>query len=102
MVASLAGSLVHVTCKESLRVSISGHSRNMIQPLNVSNDLEQAVQINTNGNLDLGCAVVEKAAIEKALQTIDGEITGQLAVRSKCRDAVGPAFLTQLLIYKVL
>ncbi|KAI3965367.1 hypothetical protein MKX01_042848 [Papaver californicum] len=92
MVASLAGSLAHVTCKEPLRVSISSHLRNMIQPLNVSNDLEQAVQISTNDNLDLGCAVVEKAAIEKALQTIDGEISGQLAVRRKRRDAVGPAY----------
>ncbi|XP_026438629.1 CCR4-NOT transcription complex subunit 1-like [Papaver somniferum] len=92
MVASLAGSLAHVTCKEPLRVSISSHLRNMIQPLNISNDLEQAVQISTNDNLDLGCAVVEKAAIEKALQTIDGEIAGQLAVRRKRRDAVGAAY----------
>ncbi|RZC63636.1 hypothetical protein C5167_025395 [Papaver somniferum] len=67
----------------------------MIQPLNVSNDLEQAVQISANHNLDLGRAAVEKAVIEKALQTI-GEIDGQLVVKRKCRDAVGPAYLTQL------
>ncbi|KAI3874808.1 hypothetical protein MKW98_019381 [Papaver atlanticum] len=92
MVASLAGSLAHVTCKEPLRVSISSHLRNLIQALSPSSDFEQAVQISTNDNLDLGCAVVEKAAIEKALQTIDGEIAGQLSVRRKRREAVGPAY----------
>ncbi|KAI3986448.1 hypothetical protein MKX01_037730 [Papaver californicum] len=92
MVASLAGSLAHVTCKEPLRVSISSHLRNLIQALSPSSDFEQAVQISTNDNLDLGCAVVEKAAIEKALQTIDGEIAGQLSVRRKHRDAVGPTY----------
>ncbi|RZC53428.1 hypothetical protein C5167_012294 [Papaver somniferum] len=92
MVASLAGSLAHVTCKEPLRVSISSHLRNLIQALGPSSDFEQAVQISTNDNLDLGCAVVEKAAIEKALQTIDGEIAGQLSVRRKHREAVGPAY----------
>ncbi|KAI3844272.1 hypothetical protein MKW92_023019 [Papaver armeniacum] len=92
MVASLAGSLAHVTCKEPLRVSISSHLRNLFQALGPSSDFEQAVQISTNDNLDLGCAVVEKAAIEKALQTIDGEIAEQLSVRRKHREAVGPAY----------
>ncbi|MCL7046976.1 hypothetical protein MKW94_026422, partial [Papaver nudicaule] len=50
---------------EPLRVSISSHLRNLIQALSPSSDSEQAVQISTNDNLDLGCAVVEKAAIEK-------------------------------------
>ncbi|KAI3865837.1 hypothetical protein MKX03_035790, partial [Papaver bracteatum] len=92
MVASLAGSLAHVTCKEPLRVSISSHLRNLIQASSASSDFEQAVQISTNDNLDLGCAVVEKAAIEKALQTIDGEIAGQLSVRRKQREAVGSTY----------
>ncbi|KAI3908415.1 hypothetical protein MKW92_020455 [Papaver armeniacum] len=78
--------------KEPLRVSISSHLRNLIQALGPSSDFEQAVQISTNDNLDLGCAVVEKAAIEKALQTIDGEIAEQLSVRRKHREAVGPAY----------
>ncbi|GMI99089.1 hypothetical protein like AT1G02080 [Hibiscus trionum] len=90
MVASLAGSLAHVTCKEPLRGSISSHLRNTLQGLNIGSDLlEQAVLLVTNDNLDLGCAVIEQAATDKAIQTIDGEIANQLAIRRKHRD---PAF----------
>ncbi|XP_019094979.1 PREDICTED: CCR4-NOT transcription complex subunit 1-like isoform X2 [Camelina sativa] len=66
MVASLAGSLAHVTCKEPLRTSISGHLRNSLQGLNIANEsLEQIVQLVTNDNLDLGCAAIEHAATDK-------------------------------------
>ncbi|XAR63221.1 hypothetical protein NMG60_11023087 [Bertholletia excelsa] len=93
MVASLAGSLAHVTCKEPLRGSISSHLRNSLQGLNIASDLlEQAVQLVTNDNLDLGCALIEQAATEKAIQTIDGEIAQQLAIRRKHREGVGPAY----------
>ncbi|PPD83203.1 hypothetical protein GOBAR_DD19873 [Gossypium barbadense] len=86
MVASLAGSLAH----EPLRGSISSQLRSSLQGLNVGSDLlEQAVQLVTNDNLDLGCAVIEQAATDKAIQTIDGEIANQLALRRKHRD---PAF----------
>ncbi|KAB2002732.1 hypothetical protein ES319_D11G085800v1 [Gossypium barbadense] len=87
MVASLAGSLAHVTCKEPLRGSISSQLRNSLQGLSVGSDLlEQAVQLVTNDNLDLGCAVIEQAATDKAIQTIDGEIATQLSLRRKHRD----------------
>ncbi|CAK9174200.1 unnamed protein product, partial [Ilex paraguariensis] len=93
MVASLAGSLAHVTCKEPLRGSISSQLRNLLQGLNIATELlEQAVQLVINDNLDLGCALIEKAATEKAIQTIDGEITQQLSIRSKHMEGVGPTF----------
>ncbi|XP_040995071.1 CCR4-NOT transcription complex subunit 1-like isoform X1 [Juglans microcarpa x Juglans regia] len=93
MVASLAGSLAHVTCKEPLRGSISSQLRNSLQGLNIANELlEQAVQLVTNDNLDLGCAVIEQAATDKAIQTIDGEIAQQLALRRKHREGVGSTF----------
>ncbi|XP_058212330.1 uncharacterized protein LOC131324368 [Rhododendron vialii] len=93
MVASLAGSLAHVTCKEPLRGSISSQLRNSLQGLNIASDLlEQAVQLVTNDNLDLGCALIEQAATEKAIQTIDGEIAQQLSIRRKHREGVGPAY----------
>ncbi|KAG7644767.1 CCR4-Not complex Not1 subunit [Arabidopsis thaliana x Arabidopsis arenosa] len=93
MVASLAGSLAHVTCKEPLRTSISGHLRNSLQGLNISNDaLEQIVQLVTNDNLDLGCAAIEQAATEKAIQTIDADIAQQLLLRRKHRDGAGSSF----------
>ncbi|MQM09385.1 hypothetical protein Taro_042254 [Colocasia esculenta] len=93
MVASLAGSLAHVTCKEPLRIAMSGNLRTLVQSLNVGSELlEQAVQLVTNDNLDLGCAVIEQAATEKALQNIDGEIATSLAFRRKQRESTGAAY----------
>ncbi|CAN0921789.1 CCR4-NOT transcription complex subunit 1 [Linum grandiflorum] len=94
MVASLAGSLAHVTCKEPLRSSISSHMRSSLQStlhgLNITSELlEHAVQLATNDNLDLGCALIEQAATDKAMLTINGEIVHQLSLRRKHRDSVG-------------
>ncbi|KAJ0245364.1 Transcription regulator [Hirschfeldia incana] len=90
MVASLAGSLAHVTCKEPLRTSISGHLRNSLLGMNIKNEaLEQIVQLVTNDNLDLGCAAIEQAATKKAIQTIDADISQQLLLRKKHRDGAG-------------
>ncbi|KAD3069237.1 hypothetical protein R6Q59_016720 [Mikania micrantha] len=97
MVASLAGSLAHVTCKEPLRGSISSQLRNNLQALNLNvatELLEHAVQLVTNDNLDLGCAFIEQAATEKAVQTIDGELAPQLSIRRKHRE--GAYFDTSL------
>ncbi|XP_068669588.1 uncharacterized protein [Aristolochia californica] len=93
MVASLAGSLAHVTCKEPLRAALTNHLKSMFQALSVSADIvAEAVPIITNDNLDLGCAVIEQAATEKALQSIDGEIAPQLMLRRKHRDGVGSQY----------
>ncbi|XP_065859281.1 uncharacterized protein [Euphorbia lathyris] len=93
MVASLAGSLAHVTCKEPLRNSISTQLRNSLQGLSIASDLlEHSVQLATNDNLDLGCAIIEQAATDKAIQTIDGEIAQPLSLRRKHRDGVGPTY----------
>lgn len=52
--------------QEPLRASISSQLRNSLQNLNIANEiLEQAVQLVTNDNLDLGCAVIEQAATDK-------------------------------------
>ncbi|KAJ6679399.1 CCR4-NOT TRANSCRIPTION COMPLEX [Salix purpurea] len=92
MVASLAGSLAHVTCKEPLRGSISSQLRNSVQVFSLTSEiLEHAVQLVTNDNLDLGCAVIEQAATDKAIQTIDTEIAQQL-VRRKHGDGAGQPF----------
>ncbi|GFZ15188.1 transcription regulator [Actinidia rufa] len=93
MVASLAGSLAHVTCKEPLRVSISSQLRNSLQSFNIPGDLqEQAVDIILNDNLDLGCAVIERAATDKALKNIDIEITQKLSLRRKHKEAAEPSY----------
>ncbi|KAJ6675578.1 hypothetical protein OIU85_011707 [Salix viminalis] len=96
MVASLAGSLAHVTCKEPLRGSISSQLRNSVQVFSLTSEiLEHAVQLVTNDNLDLGCAVIEQAATDKAIQTIDTEIAQQL-VRRKHGDGAQTFFDTSM------
>ncbi|KAL9175940.1 hypothetical protein ABFS82_02G145600 [Erythranthe guttata] len=93
MVARLAGSLAHVTCKEPLRAAITVQLRNSLQGLSMTSEyLEQAVQIATNDNLDLGCVLIEQAATEKGIQIIDGEVAQQLSTRRKHRESVGSAF----------
>ncbi|CAA2972771.1 Hypothetical predicted protein [Olea europaea subsp. europaea] len=90
MVARLAGSLAHVTCKEPLRGSILSQLRTTLKCMSTSNELlEQAVQLLTNDNLDLGCALIEQVSMEKAIQTIDGEIAQHLSIRRKHREGVG-------------
>jgi CCR4-NOT transcription complex subunit 1 len=45
---------------------MANHLRSLFQAVNlVTEVLEQAVNLVTNDNLDLGCAVIEKAATEK-------------------------------------
>lgn len=52
--------------QEPLRVSISTQLRSLLQGTNMPVDtLEQAVQLVTNDNLDLGCVLIEQAATEK-------------------------------------
>lgn len=93
MVASLAGSLAHITCKESLRVSILSQLRNSLQASNISSELqEQAVAIILNDNLDLCCAVIKHATTDKACKTIDSEITQHLLLRRKHREVVGQSY----------
>ncbi|KAL3683907.1 hypothetical protein R1sor_001929 [Riccia sorocarpa] len=92
MVASLSGSLAHVTCKEPLRVAMANHLRSLLQTHVGGDVLEQAVQLVTNDNLDLGCAVIEKAATEKALRDLEDAIGPSLAHRRKQREALGATF----------
>lgn len=45
---------------------MANYLRSMLQVVNLTGDvLEQAVNLVTNDNLDLGCAVIEKSATEK-------------------------------------
>ncbi|XP_072963541.1 uncharacterized protein [Typha angustifolia] len=90
MVGTLAGSLAHVTCKEPLRVALTNHLRSLLQALNSNNENnEQIIQILTNDHLDLGCAVIEDVASQKAVEMIDGEIGPSFAALRKQREGTG-------------
>ncbi|KAG0490342.1 hypothetical protein HPP92_007205 [Vanilla planifolia] len=92
MVGTLAGSLAHVTCKELLRVSLSNNLRNLLSGNVNSERVEHVVQILTNDHLDLGCAMIENVASDKAVELIDVEIGPSFAAIRKQREAAGAAF----------
>ena len=67
MVQNLAGSLALVTCKEPLRVSMGNHLRSIFQSSSMETaPLEQAIQVTSAENLEVGCTIIEEAAIQKA------------------------------------
>ncbi|KAF1807095.1 Not1 transcription factor [Mucor lusitanicus] len=86
MAQNLAASLAMVTSKEPLRLSIVNNLRTIFlaHGMNeVSSMAEQAIILTVADNLDLMCAVIEKAAMEKATQEIDDVLAMALLSRSK-------------------
>eukprot|EP00899_Mesostigma_viride_P024080 jgi/Mesvir1/4857/Mv11131-RA.2 len=93
MVSSLAGSLALVTCKEPLRVSMINHHKQLLAGANVEPSvLEQVINATTGDNLDLGCALIEKAATEKAVHDMDEVLAPAYAARRKHREATGQPY----------
>eukprot|EP01117_Protostelium_nocturnum_P004885 TRINITY_DN1770_c0_g1_i1.p1 TRINITY_DN1770_c0_g1~~TRINITY_DN1770_c0_g1_i1.p1 ORF type:complete len:1948 (-),score=339.96 TRINITY_DN1770_c0_g1_i1:159-6002(-) len=86
MVQNLAGSLALVTCKEPLRISMSNHLRSLLQtstPETYHQMIESAVQLLANDNLDLACALIEKAATEKAIRDTEEFLSAASQLRKK-------------------
>lgn len=81
-------------------MALASHLRTLLQAAaNLNADiLEQAVQLITNDNLDLACAVVEKAATEKALRDLEESLKPSLNLRRKQREALGPTFFEATLM----
>jgi CCR4-NOT transcription complex subunit 1 len=72
MVQSLTGSLALVTCKDPLRLSFSNHLRSLLQANNADpTQIDQAIAIVADDNIDFGCSIIEKAASERAVRQID-------------------------------
>jgi CCR4-NOT transcription complex subunit 1 len=87
MVRSLSGSLAGVTCAEPLRVSMSNHLRSLLQS-NASAShkdqmqaLEQTVSLVVQENLELACALIEKAATERAVVEVEEALAAGYAAR---------------------
>lgn len=96
MVSQLAGSLAQVTCKEPLRISLASNLRHLLSQMNVTDQqvIDQIVQVCSNDNLELGCALIEKASMEKASRDIDENLQSAYQSRRKCRET-GQAFVDQ-------
>ena len=98
MVASLAGSLALVTCRDPLRSSISTHLRQLLTNAaggtekfseQEQSTIEQCVAIVATDNMELGCKLIETAATEKAVRDIDEALAQGLSARRKHREQMG-------------
>lgn len=85
IVQNLAGSLALVTCREPLKMSLNNFLKKKLDEfvLLSEQDKETIVNAASRDNLDLGCALIKKAVIEKALEDInkDHTINEQIELR---------------------
>ncbi|KAI0564695.1 CCR4-NOT subunit 1 TTP binding [Gracilaria domingensis] len=89
MVQQLAGSLALVTSKEPLRVSMGNQLRTILSPSIVAdqNMIDQTAQVICNANLDVGCAIIERHAKEKAVRDLNEKIGSAFANRRQTNPA---------------
>lgn len=89
MVQQLAGSLALVTSKEPLRVSMGNQLRMVLSSSVVvdQNMVEQTAQVICNANLDIGCAVIERHAKERAARDLNEKIGSAFANRRQSSTA---------------
>ncbi len=74
MVQKLSGSLALVTCREPLRISLISHLKNLLEasPHSLEDtEKETIVSITVMDNLELGCTLIRKAVMEKALEDVN-------------------------------
>lgn len=86
MVQQLAGSLALVTSKEPLRVSMGNQLRMLLTPsastVNADQNLvEQTAQMVSTANLEIGCAIIERHAKDRAARDLSEKIGPAFANR---------------------
>lgn len=91
MVQQLAGSLALVTCKEPLRVSMGNHLRSLLTPAvgGDQNLIDQTAQVVCAANLEVGCAIIERAAKDKAARDLNEVIGTAFNLRRPQQSAYG-------------
>ncbi|ORZ39473.1 CCR4-Not complex component, Not1-domain-containing protein [Catenaria anguillulae PL171] len=84
----LAGSLALVTCKEPLRLSMASHLRTLMLQNGLTEQVisDQLLQLLVGDNLDLGCHIVARAAMEKAAPELDEQLAPALLKRKRTRE----------------
>ena len=89
MVQNLAGNLAIVTCKEPLRTAMVTNIRSMLSQNGFTEDNmpEPMIAGVVNDNIDAGCSVIRKAAMEKAAKDIDVNLAPQYAARRAHRES---------------
>ncbi|KAI9026639.1 CCR4-Not complex component, Not1-domain-containing protein [Phycomyces nitens] len=87
MAQNLAGCLAMVTCREPLRLSLTANLRNIFLANGLTEVVaEQTAHMTVMDNLELVCAVIEKAAMEKATIDVDETMMNAYTARKKHRE----------------
>jgi CCR4-NOT transcription complex subunit 1 len=91
MVSQMASNFAQATCREQLRSTIERKLRSLVTGAADQATVDQVVHVCASENLELGCALVEKAAVEKALRDVEVAFGPAYEARRKAREA-GRAF----------
>ena len=102
IVQNLAGNLALVTCREPLKISLNQHLKTLLEKTAFDEKTRDLI-VSTTGqdNLDLGCALIKKAVIEKALDEVnqDQQIIEAIEKRKHAREK-GEKYFDET-IYKI-
>ncbi|KAF2893609.1 hypothetical protein ILUMI_12564 [Ignelater luminosus] len=91
MVRYLTAGMVMITCRDQLLGAINTHMKNVLQSAMVGATtqqkemIEQAANIIAQDNMELGCAFIQKTAIEKAIPEIDKRLVTEYELRKIAR-----------------
>lgn len=93
MAQSLAGNLAAVTCKESLRGTMVANLRTALSPPVVpgkpappSAHLDHAIQVIVQDNLELACAVVQRAAADASIRPSEEHLAAAVQERKRHKE----------------
>lgn len=74
IVQHLAGSLALVTCREPLRLSLINYLKQALEGYNIEESAkEEMINLLSSDNLNLGCSLIKKAVVEKAIEDVNRE-----------------------------
>ncbi|KAJ4488321.1 Not1-domain-containing protein [Lentinula aciculospora] len=88
MAQKLAGSLALVTCKEPLKSNLAVHIRQFLAENSFADiaQNEAVISILVSDNLDVACAAIEKAAMERAVVDVDEGFAAAYDLRRRHRE----------------
>ncbi|KAJ3375776.1 hypothetical protein GGF31_002980 [Allomyces arbusculus] len=94
MAQHLAGSLALVTSKEPLRLSMASQLRALLLQNGLTENVvsEPLLLMVVNDNLDLGCHLIERAAMDKAAPEMRDQLAPHCAKRMQAREVGKPFF----------
>ncbi len=106
IVQNLAGNLALVTCREPLKIAFQQTLKTILDQVAGDEKVKEEIIHSTSvDNLDLGCALIKKAVIEKALEDVnqDPVLIEAIERRRRARETGIPFYDEQIIqIYESL